>query len=558
MTRKNLVSGTDRQLTAAVVLVGALAVSLPAQKLDLGLEGTQSAPPSDPVTVEVVTSVDSSTAAVSLTLRMADNVHVYAAESLFFGVDLTTLEGVDSPAVSLPEAADYRNFDGTTARVYHDGQTVQLTFPITGSSWHISGAIRYQACNEKLCFIPTKKSFALGSDDGAQKAEAVEGSPGRAEGAWTDLVSAFRVAGSVGGYQNADRFSAFLSDPGSVAGSGTLVGKSIWLIVLIVLVGGLLLNLTPCVLPMLPITLAVIGAGAQARSRLQGALVGGVYGAGMAIAYGVAGAVVIVTGTTFGSLNASPVFNLAIAGLFVVLSLAMFDIIHIDFTKFRGTAGQPAGKKRGALAVLGMGMVAALLAGACVAPVVISVVVYATAAYAQGSVVALLLPMLLGVGMALPWPLAAAGLSFLPRPGGWMVWVRNAFGVVILGLALYYGYTGVQILRSASPASQEAVTPTDSDAPELLWRTSLTEGLEEALATDKPVFIDFWATWCKNCHAMDATTLRDPQVRALLVGYVLVKYQAEDPGASPAREVLTHFGVVGLPTYVVLTADRAP
>jgi thiol:disulfide interchange protein len=300
---------------------------------------------------------------------------------------------------------------------------------------------------------------------------------------------------------------------------------------------------------MLPITLAVIGAGAQARSRMRGLAVGTVYGAGMAISYGAAGAAVVVSGATFGALNSSASFNLAIAVLFVVMSLAMFDIVHIDFTRFRGTAG--GGGKRGLAGVFVLGVVTALLAGACVAPVVISVVVYATAAYAEGSVAALLLPLLLGVGMALPWPLAGAGLSLLPKPGGWMVWVRNGFGVAILAIALYYGYTGVQLLRTALPPEQAAATGS-SHGEGLEWGTSLVEGLERGLEEGRPVFVDFWATWCKNCHAMDATTFRDSAVVAELKRYVLVKYQAEKPKESPAREILRAFSVIGLPTYAVL------
>jgi len=66
------------------------------------------------------------------------------------------------------------------------------------------------------------------------------------------------------------------------------------------------------------------------------------------------------------------------------------------------------------------------------------------------------------------------------------------------------------------------------------------------------VLVDVWATWCKNCLTMDRTTLRDPGVDAALDDYVKIKFQAEDPGASPAREVMERFEGVGLPTYAIL------
>ena len=87
-------------------------------------------------------------------------------------------------------------------------------------------------------------------------------------------------------------------------------GRGPLAILLLVLVGGLALNLTPCVLPMIPINLAIIGAGAQAGSRGRGFLLGSAYGGAMALVYGVLGLVVILTAGTFGTINSSPWFNL--------------------------------------------------------------------------------------------------------------------------------------------------------------------------------------------------------------------------------------------------------
>src|SRR4029077_12722277 len=130
-------------------------------------------------------------------------------------------------------------------------------------------------------------------------------------------------------------------------------------ILLLVFVGGLALNLTPCVLPMIPINLAIIGAGSQAGSRGRGFLLGGAYGAAMAVVYGVLGLVVILTAGTFGTINASPWFNIGIAVLFVVLGLAMFDVIAIDFSRY-ASGFQTADKSRGTLLLaFSMGAVAA-------------------------------------------------------------------------------------------------------------------------------------------------------------------------------------------------------
>ncbi|MBD3241011.1 MAG: DUF255 domain-containing protein [Chitinivibrionales bacterium] len=493
------------------------------------------------------------TVALELTLRMPDDVHVYADDSLFFRIAHSSLVGVDSPAVVLPRSHAHTNFDSTTVQVYTDGQSFRLYYPVRAPQWHVVGSIRYQACNDALCFMPTTKEFKLSthSDIAVAGAAGEQRRVGREE--WQALVDEFEQAGAVGGYRSVEQFAAFLEDPssGAAQGGGVLAGKSMWLVIAIVLIGGVALNLTPCVLPMLPITLAVIGAGAGNSDRRRGLLVGALYGSGMAIAYGALGATVVMTGATFGAHNASPVFNLAIAVLFVVMSLAMFDIIHIDLTRYRSGIKQPGAGKATSIGVFAMGAVTALLAGACVAPVVIAVILYASSLYAEGNRIAPLLPFLLGIGMALPWPFAGAGLTMLPKPGRWMVWVRNTFGVLILAVALYYGYTGLQLLRGA-PDIAESVEAVSVPGEELEWHKSLSDGLSRALEEDKPVLVDFWATWCKNCHAMDATTFRDSTVQAKLRDFVLVKYQAEDPAEEPAKSILEHFGAVGLPTYVVL------
>jgi len=301
---------------------------------------------------------------------------------------------------------------------------------------------------------------------------------------------------------------------------------------------------------MIPINLAIIGAGAQAGSRARGLLLGSAYGAAMAVVYGVLGLVVILTAGTFGTINASPWFNVAIAVLFVLLALAMFGIFEIDFSRFMGRVDD---QKRGTMVLaFTMGAVAALLAGACVAPVVIQVVLFSSNLYASGTTAALALPFVLGLGMAVPWPLAGAGIAALPKPGAWMMRVKQAFGVVILATAAYYGYTAYTLFANRWVDPAQVASSVQAQLKDG-WHASLAEGLTLARRENKPVLIDMWATWCKNCLTMDKTTLADPAVKSALSGYVKIKFQAEDPEASPAREVMQHFDAIGLPTYVVLT-----
>ena len=189
-----------------------------------------------------------------------------------------------------------------------------------------------------------------------------------------------------------------------------------------------------------------------------------------------------------------------------------------------------------------LGGLSALLAGACVAPVVIAVLLHAANRYAAGYPVALLLPFLLGIGMGLPWPFAAAGLARLPKPGMWMVRVKQAFGVLIVLIGLYYGWLGLRLLlpeRSASSAPSPALT------------ASLTSAFRESARNGKPVLIDFRADWCKNCKAMELGPLRNSRVRSLLRNFNLVELDVTRVSAPEVKAVMTRFGVSGLPAFVI-------
>jgi thiol:disulfide interchange protein len=494
--------------------------------------------------------------------------------------------GITVKEIVFPKATEFEQIGQSQPLLVFENEftigvefTVDATVP-TGRL-DVPGRLRYQACDDRLCYAPANadvlwtlnvvnrdadrpsnhadvfKSIAFGTGraPGSIPAPAAVSPAPSVEGDLA-LLDQFSVAGSTGGYIATDDFLQFIRNAESgVKETGLFEGRGPLAILFLVLLGGLALNLTPCVLPMIPINLAIIGAGAGSGSRTRGFLLGGVYGAAMAVVYGVLGLIVILTAGTFGTINASPWFNLAIAVIFVALALAMFDVFEIDFSRFSGAVGTDP-SKRGSFAVaFVMGGVAALLAGACVAPVVIQVVVFSSDMYARGTVAALALPFLLGVGMAVPWPLAGAGLTALPKPGAWMVRVKQAFGVVILATAAYYGYLAYGLFADRwVDASQVA-----SSVQEKLkdgWHASLSEGLAIAQRENKPVLVDMWATWCKNCLVMDQTTLADESVKKALDGYVKVKYQAEQLDEEPARSIMARFDAVGLPAYVILHPNK--
>ena len=437
--------------------------------------------------------------------------------------------------------------------------------------------VTYQGCQGNLCFLPEDVTLPIGAAPAAGTGAHVTGREDLIPSdhcLQTLIKTAHAPLATRGeprrlvGYADVPDFLAFLdpSAPPPATSAWRLflddpaqfyLRRGVLPSILLILIGGILLNLTPCVLPMIPINLAIIGASGTNASRGARFGLGLIYGLGMALVYGALGLVVVLSGSVFGAINSSPIFNGAIAVLFVALALAMFDVWQLDFSRFRKTGGL-AGKAR-LPAVLVMGGVSALLAGACVAPVLIAVLALSGSLYAQGAASALALPFLLGVGMALPWPLVAAGLAVLPKPGAWMEKVKKAFGVLILLLALYYAWNAVHAFRA--PAAGAATTvPAETvfhrfdfsaDPPE-----AFNALLAEAAASGKPVLIDFGAHWCKVCKLMDATTLRDPAVVEKLKTVFPVQVLADEPNKSPAREALAPFAVQGYPTFLLYSQEE--
>ena len=508
------------------------------------------------------------TGLISVTFTIPEGMHQTLQEDYFY-IETDELEGIEFLPVHYPEGTEHEGLID-----YYDSVILTMEFVVADDAkigeQEIKVYAGYQFCDDAgMCHFPEEEELVLSlvirgeqPVSPIQKITSTDTKSDVAKTFETDFteikskLDEFVMADIAAGYLKSKDLITFAENAKTADGSSAnrFAGMSIWLILLLIVVGGIALNLTPCVLPMMPITIAVLGAGTQAESKGKGFLIGGLYGIGMMLAYGALGLIVVLTGSRFGAINSSPLFNLIIAVIFILLALAMFDVFPIDFTKFQ--SGTMAGKKSGKskyITVFVLGVIAAVLAGACVAPVLISVILYSVTLYTSGNPAGLLLPFLLGLGMALPWPFVGAGLSILPKPGKWMKWVKIIFGVIILVIALYYGYTALHIFSSQAQDTEHVVEYTSEENESgLYWTPSLMDGLDRAKEEGKPVFIDFWATWCKNCLAMEATTFRDDEVEKVLEGFVLVRYQAEDLKKSPTKEILDYYDVLGLPSYVVL------
>ncbi|HEX2721811.1 MAG TPA: cytochrome c biogenesis protein CcdA [Gemmatimonadaceae bacterium] len=207
-------------------------------------------------------------------------------------------------------------------------------------------------------------------------------------------------------------------------------------------VAGVLTSLTPCIYPMIPITAAIVGGqsvGTERVPRTRTLFLTLAYVAGLAVVYASLGVLAAMTGTLFGTVSTNPWLYFAMANLLLVAALSMLDVIPLHLPSSvisRASTAGTAGRVSGALI---MGAVSGLVAAPCSAPVMAAVLTWVTTT--QRAVLGFFYLLSFSLGMCAL--LVAVGLfsgtiSRLPRAGVWMVWVKRAFAVIMLGVAEYY------------------------------------------------------------------------------------------------------------------------
>ena len=473
-----------------------------------------------------------------LTCTIKENHYIYLNSLVFVA---KSSDNLIAKPLSGPTAVDYNDEFQGMVKVFKAGT---FTWVWQGKS-PFKLQVSYQGCSiatsdsEGMCFMP--QTITLLPKEKTPLKEL--------EQAYKDANSYLTnidVVKKAQGYMNKEEFLSFLSidkDPTKITSNVTNKDNSLnnlhdLMLILVIILGGLGLNFTPCILPMIPINIAIIGANSNNKT---GFLRGLLYGCGIATAYGLLGIGAITLGMRFGELNSSWIFNFVIAFIFIILAIAMAGFINIDLSKYRFVTASNL-KSLNLLLPFVLGAISALLAGACVAPVAISVLLLSIERYNAGSLSALLWPFLLGVGMAIPWPIIGSGIAKLPKPGKFMNYVKYAFTALIATMALYYIYLGITLLPGSYNPEKEIA--------------KLEAAAIQSAKDKKLLLIDFTASWCKNCQAMDKNVFPSKEIQHALKNYNVIKFRAEKLSSPALKVLLDKWDIKGLPSFVILDWRR--
>jgi thiol:disulfide interchange protein DsbD len=354
-----------------------------------------------------------------------------------------------------------------------------------------------------------------------------------------------------------------------------------------IFVGGMALNLTPCVYPLIPVTISYFG-GVSGKGRT---IVHGIcYVGGIAVTNSMLGVFAALTGGLMGALLQHPLVLTLIAVLLISLSLSLFGFWELRIPQ--GLMRVATKSHAGYMGSLVMGLMMGVVAAPCIGPFVLGLLTWVAS---MGSPwLGFIIFFTLSLGLGLPFfflAIFSGHINKLPRSGEWMLWVRKLMGWVLMGMAAYF----VQPLFSKTAGTLVLAGVAFSAGIHLGWIDKTKAALkafdwikmtaamtaivfmtillgtlfsmgpgasfspyhEELLAQaknmEKPVIIDFYADWCSPCRELDVITFHDDRVvKQAEKDFVLIKVDLTRKGNPIHEKLLKEYHIRGVPTVVFL------
>ncbi|MBN2184019.1 MAG: thioredoxin fold domain-containing protein [Candidatus Krumholzibacteriota bacterium] len=487
-------------------------------------------------------------------------------------------EGIEVTGIFYPEPDLQRlEFSESNMSLYHGtiviGAALKVGKETAPGEYDISVVLKYQGCNNLTCLEPSSiiisTRIRVGRLD--ETAEALH----------PEVFSSY----------------PFVDDKGNPAGSASeketsfsdrMKEKGLLLSFILIFLGGLALNLTPCIYPLIPITISYFGgqAGGKPSRAFFLALT---YVFGMSITYSILGMVAAMTGSLFGSALQNPVIVLFIAAVLIGLSTSMFGLwefrLPMFLTRRTGTA------KQGYWGALFMGLTVGIVAAPCIGPFVLGLLTYV--GEIGRPVLGFFMFFTLAWGMGVPFIALGTASGSLPSSGNWMIWVKKIFAFILLTMAVYFARTllgntissilygtialiaGIflgwvarvpgmsgrfSILRKivggiwlvaaiiifASPGGPFRETKVSTG---ILWEPFTEILFDGAVSKGRPVMIDFSADWCIPCHELEHNTFTDPKVMEEAERFIALKVDLTKSGETE-NAFKKQFSIKGVPTII--------
>jgi thiol:disulfide interchange protein DsbD len=466
-----------------------------------------------------------------------------------------SLDGADLVAADYP-AHTVRSFKFSGDQklaVYEGTIRIPFTAKLKGDG-PIKGKLHYQSCNDNVCLPPRDAEVTIDTKTIVAPMAVPAGGTN-----FTPLSAAPKGAAPLGN----DKLSAAYAAHG------------LPLTLLILFVGGLALNLTPCVFPMIPITVGFFAMQSDGRRSRRFAL-SLAYVIGIVITYSALGVFAALSGRMFGSWLQSPAVLIGFAVLMLILASSMFGVWEFRVPQF--IANRSAGRA-GVAGALTMGLFVGIVAAPCVGPVVVAL--FTLVAAIAKPTIGMAMFATLAFGLGFPYLIA---LNVFPKPGEWMVQVKKAMGFVLIAMAFYFlraviGETAFRLGVAASLLIGAVFLFASRGERGRVMRLAcaiilLVGGIAFAIpprkgvevqwqkydaalvtATGKPVIIDFYAAWCIPCKELDEKVFSETAVAKDLDRFTRVKADLTNNDDPLVRELTKRYAIVGVPTVVFLDSS---
>ena len=532
----------------------------------------------DKVTVDVVAGQDSVQAGSELKYAIAMNIddgwHLNAHNpplNYLIGVslDISTSNQAMVSDIQYPNPLKKQfSFADEVLDVYEGRSHVVLKAKTASNlktgSYRLNGELTIQACSDQVCLPPSTVKldfpFTVGSENTPANTELF------------DTLDQNRSSVS----QSSNEIASMVNNQGYI-----------WAFFSIFLIG-LALNLTPCVYPMMSVTVSLFG-GNEDKSTAATFSKALTYVLGIIFMYSALGVMAAYTGELFGSWLQSPWVLAGIGILILLLSLSMFGLYELQPPSWMM---QKLGKTQQASGYIGhfvSGLLVGVFAAPCIGPPIIALLAFVGA---QGSpIFGFFTFFVMAFGLGLPYLILGTFsglLGKIPQSGLWMVWVKKVFGVVLVGVALFYlalafapSYSMYAVLATVVAGGiylgfiEQSGNQTNTfrwlkyatgaaaliagfmlfqnlQKEEVQWQQYDAQLIEQ---TDKPVILDFYADWCIPCIELDRKTFTDNRVINRTKSFLRMKVDLTHFDSKRAEKLRQQYNIAGVPTIMFLDSD---